>query len=116
MPCDASHVLLTRVDVVRDTSGTALYFLEYDSLRHLLGRLPSGEQGDVPSWFPIHPSLLPFFCGSFAGVSSWALIYPVDVYAVDSFVPRLDILTLLAASKPKFSNVLSPELPSEVFG
>lgn len=64
---------------LRDTSGTALYFLEYDSLRHLLGRLPSGEQGEVPSWFPVHPSLLPFICGSFAGVSSWALIYPVDV-------------------------------------
>ncbi|GJJ12597.1 hypothetical protein Clacol_006840 [Clathrus columnatus] len=64
---------------LRDTTGTALYFLEYDSLRHLFGRLPSGEQGEVPHWLPIHQSLLPFLCGSFAGVSSWALIYPLDV-------------------------------------
>lgn len=68
-----------RLHFLRDTSGTALYFLEYDSMRHLFGRLPSGEQGKVPSWLPIHASLLPFLCGSFAGVSSWALIYPLDV-------------------------------------
>ncbi|CDZ97046.1 mitochondrial carrier [Phaffia rhodozyma] len=63
---------------IRDTLGTGLYFAEYDALRSLFGRLPSGEQGDVPSWLPITPSLVPFFCGSVAGVSSWALIYPVD--------------------------------------
>ncbi|EIM89873.1 mitochondrial carrier [Stereum hirsutum FP-91666 SS1] len=64
---------------VRDTSGTALYFLEYDGLRHLLGRLPSGEQGPTPNWLPIPVSLVPFVCGSFSGVTSWALIYPLDV-------------------------------------
>jgi solute carrier family 25 carnitine/acylcarnitine transporter 20/29 len=64
---------------VRDTAGTALYFAEYDVMRHLLGRLPSGEQGPTPSWAPIYPSLVPFACGSFAGVSSWAIIYPLDV-------------------------------------
>ncbi|KAG8933295.1 hypothetical protein FRC03_012254 [Tulasnella sp. 419] len=63
----------------RDTLGTALYFGEYDTLRYLLGRLPSGEQGDTPKWAPVHPSLIPFLCGSVAGVSSWALIYPLDV-------------------------------------
>ena len=64
---------------VRDTSGTALYFLEYDGMRHLMGRLPSGEQGPTPSWLPIPASIVPFFCGSFSGVTSWALIYPLDV-------------------------------------
>jgi len=88
-------MLLTRCPV-RDTAGTALYFLEYDGMRHLLGRARSGEQGDTPSWLPIHSSLVPFVCGSVSGVSaipgavvhslnqfqvtSWALIYPLDVY------------------------------------
>jgi len=48
-------------------------------MRHILGRHPSGQQGPVPVWFPVHTSLLPFFCGAVAGVSSWALIYPLDV-------------------------------------
>jgi len=64
---------------LRDTSGTALYFLEYDGMRHVLGRTQSGEQGDTPSWLPIPHSLIPFFCGSLSGVTSWALIYPLDV-------------------------------------
>jgi len=64
---------------LRDTAGTALYFLEYDSMRYLLGRDIHGKQGPVPSWFPVHPTLIPFLCGSLAGVSSWALIYPLDV-------------------------------------
>lgn len=68
-----------RLHFLRDTSGTALYFLEYDGMRHLLGRKRSGEQGPTPSWLPIHPSVVPFFCGSLAGVTSWALIYPLDV-------------------------------------
>ncbi|KAF8586543.1 hypothetical protein K439DRAFT_1615082 [Ramaria rubella] len=68
-----------RLHFLRDTSGTALYFLEYDSMRHLFGRLPTGEQGKLPSWLPLHPSLLPFLCGSLSGVTSWALIYPLDV-------------------------------------
>jgi solute carrier family 25 carnitine/acylcarnitine transporter 20/29 len=71
---------------VRDTAGTALYFAEYDVMRHLFGRLPSGEQGPTPSWAPIHVSLVPFACGSFAGVSSWAIIYPLDVL-VGLFTP-----------------------------
>lgn len=44
-----------------------------------MGRLQSGEQGDTPQWLPLHASLVPFFCGSVAGVTSWALIYPLDV-------------------------------------
>lgn len=48
-------------------------------MRHLLGRKRSGEQGRTPAWLPIHASLIPFVCGSLAGVSSWALIYPLDV-------------------------------------
>ena len=65
--------------LLRDTSGTSLYFLEYDGMRHLMGRLPSGEQGPIPSWLPMPSSIVPFFCGSFSGVTSWALIYPLDV-------------------------------------
>lgn len=61
--------------------GTALYFFEYDGLRYIMGRDVSGEQGPTPAWLPIPPSLVPFFCGSLAGVTSWALIYPLDVYA-----------------------------------
>ncbi|KAK7693788.1 hypothetical protein QCA50_003360 [Cerrena zonata] len=68
-----------RLHFVRDTFGTSLYFFEYDGLRHIMGRLPSGEQGPTPTWLPIHMSLVPFLCGSVAGVSSWALIYPLDV-------------------------------------
>lgn len=68
-----------RLHFVRDTLGTALYFLEYDGMRHLLGRDRMGEQGDTPAWLPIHQSLVPFFCGSLSGVTSWALIYPLDV-------------------------------------
>jgi solute carrier family 25 carnitine/acylcarnitine transporter 20/29 len=80
-----------RLHFVRDTSGTALYFAEYDVMRYWLGRKSkgkgregeTGEQGEVPewarSWLP--PQIIPFLCGSVAGVSSWALIYPVDVSA-----------------------------------
>jgi len=68
-----------RLHFLRDTSGTALYFLEYDGMRHLLGRNRLGEQGPTPAWLPIHQSVVPFFCGSLAGVTSWALIYPLDV-------------------------------------
>ncbi|KZT40846.1 mitochondrial carrier, partial [Sistotremastrum suecicum HHB10207 ss-3] len=68
-----------RLHFLRDTSGTALYFLEYDGFRYLMGRRLSGEQGDPPTWLPIHPTLIPFLCGSLAGVTSWALIYPLDV-------------------------------------
>ncbi|KAH7929725.1 hypothetical protein BV22DRAFT_1102220 [Leucogyrophana mollusca] len=64
---------------LRDTAGTALYFFEYDAMRHLLGRQRSGEQGPTPLWLPIPVSLIPFVCGSLAGVTSWALIYPLDV-------------------------------------
>lgn len=68
-----------RLHLLRDTAGTALYFLEYDGMRYLLGRNRLGEQGPVPSFFPIPPSIVPFVCGSLAGVTSWAIIYPLDV-------------------------------------
>ncbi|CAE6434044.1 unnamed protein product [Rhizoctonia solani] len=68
-----------KLHFVRDTAGTALYFMEYDAMRLLLGRLPNGHQGPTPAWFPLHHSMIPFFCGSIAGVTSWALIYPLDV-------------------------------------
>ena len=70
---------LTDVSLVRDTAGTALYFMEYDTMGLGLGRLPSGQQGVIPAWLPIHPTMIPFLCGSIAGVTSWAIIYPLDV-------------------------------------
>ncbi|KAG9010102.1 hypothetical protein FRB93_004764 [Tulasnella sp. JGI-2019a] len=68
-----------RLHFWRDLSGSALYFGEYEAMRHLLGRDAAGIQGHTPSWAPIPPSLIPFACGSLAGVTSWALIYPLDV-------------------------------------
>ncbi|KAF7294850.1 hypothetical protein MIND_01022900 [Mycena indigotica] len=53
--------------------------LLYDGARHILGRNRLGEQGETPSWLPIPSSLVPFVCGSLSGVTSWALIYPLDV-------------------------------------
>ncbi|WWC90415.1 uncharacterized protein L201_005350 [Kwoniella dendrophila CBS 6074] len=83
-----------RLHFIRDTLGTALYFAEYDVMRYYLGRSKSSEQGqgeigsgaqneiqgEVPNWAKsfLPKSLIPFFCGSLAGVTSWALIYPVD--------------------------------------
>lgn len=68
-----------RLHFLRDTLGTALYFFEYDGFRYIMGRDALGEQGPTPAWLPIHASLVPFVCGSLAGVTSWALIYPLDV-------------------------------------
>ncbi|EPS95428.1 hypothetical protein FOMPIDRAFT_1062709 [Fomitopsis schrenkii] len=68
-----------RLHFVRDTVGTGLYFFEYDGMRHMMGRYASGEQGPTPSWMPVPASVVPFMCGSLAGVTSWALIYPLDV-------------------------------------
>lgn len=82
-----------RLHFVRDTMGTALYFAEYDVMRFLLGRKrddsiapddkygASSAQGELPDWARgwLPPQLVPFLCGSLAGVTSWALIYPVDV-------------------------------------
>nr|XP_019011750.1 uncharacterized protein I206_03856 [Kwoniella pini CBS 10737]OCF50531.1 hypothetical protein I206_03856 [Kwoniella pini CBS 10737] len=91
-----------KLHFIRDTLGTALYFAEYDVMRYYLGRskssisnhrqdlqgqgdIGSGAtseiQGEVPIWARniLPKGLIPFFCGSLAGVTSWALIYPVDL-------------------------------------
>ncbi|WRT68691.1 uncharacterized protein IL334_005671 [Kwoniella shivajii] len=100
-----------KLHFIRDTLGTALYFAEYDVMRHYLGRSKStytesgnvdrkGDvQGDVPNfakWLP--KGLIPFLCGSVAGVSSWALIYPVDTKAqqrgLSGLEPRTPIVQL----------------------
>jgi hypothetical protein len=78
---DVPHILTHNFWLVRDVVGTALYFLKYDGLRHYLGRSRSGVQGQTPHWLPVYPSLIPFVCGSVAGVSSWGITYPLDVYA-----------------------------------
>ena len=77
--------------------------MEYDGMRHLLGRLPSGEQGPTPAWLPIHSSLVPFVCGSLSGVTSWALIYPMDVYVTHTLHrPRELIMGMFASGVPLF--------------
>ena len=91
-----------RLHFIRDTTGTALYFAEYDVLRYILGRKKTydakgkgreDEQGEVPdwarSWLP--RSIIPFVCGSLAGVTSWAMIYPIDV----SFPNNIIVMTVL---------------------
>ncbi|KAF8321634.1 mitochondrial carrier [Clavulina sp. PMI_390] len=67
--------------LTRDTLGTGFYFLEYDVARAMLGRQPNGVQGPQPAWMPfkIYDEFLPFACGATAGVTSWAVIYPLDV-------------------------------------
>ena len=84
-----------RLHFIRDTLGTALYFAEYDVMRFYLGRKSGDkrdgqrrgleEQGELPQWAKgwLPKGLVPFMCGSVAGVTSWALIYPVDVSAVN---------------------------------
>lgn len=80
-----------RLHFVRDSLGTALYFAEYDVMRFWLGRRndASGKDNfgtaatstELPDWAKgrLSPKMVPFLCGSLAGVTSWALIYPVDV-------------------------------------
>jgi len=81
-----------KLHAVRDTLGTSLYFAEYDIFRYLLGRtqstgLAGGRggfgsevQGPLPHWAKgwIPVEAVPFLCGSLAGVTSWAAIYPLD--------------------------------------
>ncbi|BGP13890.1 hypothetical protein JCM10213_002529 [Rhodosporidiobolus nylandii] len=61
-----------RLHALRDTLGTGFYFGMYDSLQHAISRNPDTFHA-VPTW------LSTFACGSFAGVSSWAVIYPIDL-------------------------------------
>ena len=82
---------------VRDTMGTALYFFEYDGFRYIMGRDYFGEQGSTPSWLPVPAPLVPFFCGSLAGVTSWALIYPLDVYVLPLRACSWTLLTVFIA-------------------
>ncbi|KGB76325.2 hypothetical protein CNBG_2163 [Cryptococcus deuterogattii R265] len=97
-----------RLHFVRDMLGTALYFAEYDVMRYYLGRQKTkirenGEgggfgydvQGDVPDWAKawLPKQAVPFLCGSVAGVSSWALIYPVDAIKTKAQQRALSRLT-----------------------
>jgi hypothetical protein len=77
-------------------------------MRHILGRLPSGEQGSTPSWLPIHASLVPFVCGSLAGVTSWALIYPLDV-CVSLLIIAFDFVLLTRLISKQRENKSSTE-------
>ncbi|POY70600.1 hypothetical protein BMF94_6378 [Rhodotorula taiwanensis] len=62
-----------RLHALRDTLGTGLYFGMYDSAQHIIHRSHADLFENVPT------ALTTFISGSVAGVSSWALIYPVDL-------------------------------------
>jgi hypothetical protein len=72
---------------IRDTFGTGLYFGLYDVLRQLLGRLPDGTQGPTPAWSPIPSSLTPLFSGALAGVSAFAIVYPIGTVPSSQISP-----------------------------
>ena len=56
--------------VVRDTLGTAIYFMTYESSKQLL----TTYRGDKSTTNP----LAVVIAGGICGVTSWALIYPID--------------------------------------
>lgn len=119
-----------RLHFIRDTSGTALYFMEYDVMRHLLGRKRASEergwkgkgregeelvQGEVPEWARawLPKGLIPFLCGSVAGVTSWALIYPVDAIKVCPLMEVKDELTGQTKYQQRALSGLEPRAPLE---
>ncbi|MBW0465358.1 hypothetical protein O181_005073 [Austropuccinia psidii MF-1] len=70
---------------LRDTLGTGIYFMGYDSARCFAERkIDQIErkgllEGGSSDGFILPRSTLPFLCGSTCGVLSWFLIYPLDV-------------------------------------
>ncbi|KAI9643920.1 hypothetical protein NHQ30_007271 [Ciborinia camelliae] len=56
---------------LRDTLGTAIYFMTYESCKQLLTTY-TGERGSTTSPFAV------VVAGGFCGIASWALIYPID--------------------------------------
>ncbi|EGG12701.1 uncharacterized protein MELLADRAFT_70457 [Melampsora larici-populina 98AG31] len=65
---------------LRDTIGTGLYFMGYDSMRLIAEQRLQNE--NLPSHsrqIVLPPALIPFVCGSTCGVASWFLIYPLDL-------------------------------------
>lgn len=62
-----------RLHALRDTLGTGLYFGMYDSAQHIIHHSRADLFENVPT------AVTTFLSGSVAGVSSWALIYPIDL-------------------------------------
>ncbi|KAG0152086.1 hypothetical protein CROQUDRAFT_650129 [Cronartium quercuum f. sp. fusiforme G11] len=99
---------------LRDTIGTGLYFLGYDSMRFVAERrlqiqnAASDACSDL-SQIVVPQALIPFVCGSTCGVASWFLIYPLDV--VKSRIQR----DALAGTRPRqsarevFSNLIKQD-------
>ncbi|BGP37970.1 hypothetical protein JCM10449v2_001897 [Rhodotorula kratochvilovae] len=61
-----------RLHALRDTLGTGMYFGMYDSAQNFI-------QSRRDTFENVPTTLTTFVCGSAAGVSSWAVIYPVDL-------------------------------------
>jgi hypothetical protein len=121
-----------RLHFVRDTLGTALYFAEYDVMRFWLGRKRDNDpirstgsedrfsgstQGDLPDWAKgwLPPQLVPFLCGSLAGVTSWALIYPVDVSTAVTIQSELTPQAIKTKAQQRALSGLSRRTPLTQF-
>ncbi|KAL9070325.1 MAG: hypothetical protein Q9157_005854 [Trypethelium eluteriae] len=59
-----------QLHLLRDTTGTAIYFMSYESCKQLL----ANARGNSPT----APGAVAL-AGGFCGIASWACIYPLDV-------------------------------------
>ncbi|KAH8811775.1 mitochondrial carrier domain-containing protein [Xylogone sp. PMI_703] len=88
-----------QLHLLRDTLGTAIYFMTYESSKQLL----TTYRGDQSRTNP----LAVVIAGGLCGVASWALIYPIDsaksIYQRNCLVHRKGE-TVKAAPKIQFGN------------
>lgn len=63
-----------RLHMMRDMAGTALYFGLYDTMRLLGDRLET-----QPGWQSVPRPMVTFLIGSMSGITSWLLVYPLDL-------------------------------------
>jgi hypothetical protein len=86
--------------LVRDTLGTAIYFMTYESSKQLL----TTYRGDRS---PTNPFAV-VFAGGFCGIASWALIYPIDsaksIYQRNCLTSYKDAEDGIKAPKIQFFN------------
>jgi hypothetical protein len=63
-------VVISDIDTVRDTIGTAIYFMTYESVKQIL----NSSRRDNTTASPLAVTV----SGGLCGVVSWAMIYPID--------------------------------------
>ncbi|TIA75133.1 hypothetical protein E3P92_00839 [Wallemia ichthyophaga] len=81
-----------KLHMMRDSFGTGLYFSIYDSLKWLTRSNPNHNLNKLP------PQVAAFLGGATAGISSWLLVYPVDVVKI---VVQQRMLSELPPKSPK---------------